>query len=51
MLNKLELIIGSKNAGNTSSMITNEGKSIIDNMLRRNILTDSEYKALKTKYF
>ena len=51
MLDKLELIIGSKNAGNNSTIMINEGRSIIDALLKGNVINKTEHEQMFKKYF
>lgn len=51
MIDKLELIIGSKNAGNNSTIMSNEGRMIIDTLLKGNVLTKTEHEQIFKKYF
>ena len=51
LLNKLELIIGSLNAGNTSIQMRNTGVSILDTLLRMATINRSQYNKLYNQYF
>ena len=51
LLNKLELIIGSLNAGNTSIQMRNTGVDILDTLLKMATINRSQYKKLYNQYF
>ena len=51
LLNKLELIIGSLNAGNTSIQMRNIGVNILDTLLKMATINRSQYKKLYNQYF
>ena len=51
LLNKLELIIGSLNAGNTSIQMRNTGVNILDTLLKMATINRSQYNKLYKKYF
>ena len=51
LLNKLEIIIGSMKAGNTSNKIRNTGVSIIDTLLKTSTINKSQHEKLYKKYF
>ena len=51
LLNKLELIIGSLNAGNTSIQMRNTGVNILDTLLKMATINRSQYKKLYNQYF
>ena len=51
LLNKLELIIGSLNAGNTSIQMRNTGVYILDTLLKMATINRSQYKKLYNQYF
>jgi hypothetical protein len=51
ILDRLELIIGSINSGNTSIAMKNEGVELIDMLLGTKDLSQSEHKTLYDKYF
>ena len=46
LLNKLELIIGSLNAGNTSIQVRNTGVNILDTLLKMATINRSQYKKI-----
>ena len=51
MLKKLELIIGSKVAGNNSIELRNTGVALLDILLRNSILNRSQYNKIYNNYF
>ena len=51
MLKKLELIIGSKVAGNNSIELRNTGVALLDILLRNSILNRSQYNKIYKNYF
>ena len=51
LLNKLELIIGSLNAGNTSIQMRNTGVNILDTLLKMATINRSQYNKLYNQYF
>ena len=51
MMKKLELIIGSKVAGNNSIELRNTGVALLDILLRNSILNKSQYSKIYKKYF
>ena len=51
LLNKLTLIIGEMEAGNTSIEMRNMGVSILDTLLRTKAMNKGQYKKLVKKYF
>ena len=51
LLKKLELIIGSLNAGNTSIQMRNTGVNILDTLLRMATINRSQYNKLYNQYF
>ena len=51
LVDKLELIIGSKNAGNTSREMLNEGVLIIDALLKHRKINKEDHKKLYNMYF
>ena len=51
LLKKLELIIGSLNAGNTSIQMRNTGVNILDTLLKMATINRSQYKKLYNQYF
>ena len=51
LVNKLELIIGSLNAGNTSIQMRNTGVNILDMLLKMTTVNRSQYKKLYNQYF
>ena len=51
LLNKLELIIGSLNAGNTSIQMRNTGVNILNILLRMTTINRSQYNKLYNQYF
>ena len=51
LLNKLELIIGSLNAGNTSIKMRNTGVNILNILLRMTTINRSQYNKLYNQYF
>jgi len=51
MLKKLELIIGSKVAGNNSIELRNTGVALLDILLRISILNKSQYNKIYKNYF
>ena len=51
LLNKLELIIGSLNSGNTSIQMRNTGVNILDTLLKMATINRSQYKKLYNQYF
>ena len=51
LVDKLELIIGSKNAGNTSREMLNEGVLIIDALLKHRKINKEDHKKLYNLYF
>ena len=51
MMKKLELIIGSKVAGNNSIELRNTGVALLDILLRNSILNRSQYNKIYKNYF
>ena len=51
LLNKLTLIIGEMEAGNTSIEMRNMGVSILDTLLRSKTMNKGQYQELVKKYF
>ena len=51
LLQKLTLIIGEMEAGNTSIQMRNTGQSILDTLLRTKAINKSQYQKLVKKYF
>ena len=51
LLNKLTLIIGEMEAGNTSVKMRNMGQTILDTLLRTKSINKSQYQKLVKKYF
>lgn len=51
LLKKLELIIGSINAGNTSVKMRNMGVAILDTLLKRSTINKQQYKQIYNLYF
>ena len=51
MLKKLELIIGSKVAGNNSIELRNTGVALLDILLKNSILNRSQYNKIYKNYF
>ena len=51
LLKKLELIIGSLNAGNTSIQMRNTGVNILDTLLRMATINRLQYNKLYNQYF
>ena len=51
LLKKLELIIGSKQAGNTSIQMRNTGVNILDTLLRMATINRLQYNKLYNQYF
>ena len=51
LLKKLELIIGSLNAGNTSIQMRNTGVNILDTLLRMATINRPQYNKLYNQYF
>ena len=51
LLNKLTLIIGEMEAGNTSVKMRNMGQTILDTLLRTKSINESQYQKLVKKYF
>ena len=51
LLKKLELIIGSLNAGNTSIQMRNTGVNILDTLLKMTTISRSQYNKLYNQYF
>ena len=51
LLNKLTLIIGEMEAGNTSVKMRNMGQTILDTLLRAKHINKSQYQKLFKKYF
>jgi len=51
LLEKLTLIIGEMEAGNTSIQMRNTGQSILDTLLRTKAINKSQYQKLVKKYF
>ena len=51
LLNKLTLIIGEMEAGNTSVKMRNMGQTILDTLLRAKHINKSQYQKLIKKYF
>ena len=51
LLNKLTLIIGEMEAGNTSIEMRNMGVSILDTLLRSKAMNKGQYQKLVKKYF
>ena len=51
VLQKLTLIIGEIEAGNTNIQMRNTGQSILDTLLRSKALNKSQYQKLAKKYF
>ena len=51
LLEKLTLIIGEMEAGNTSIQMRNTGQSILDALLRSKSINKGHYQKLVKKYF
>ena len=51
LLNKLTVIIGEMEAGNTSVKMRNMGQTILDTLLRTKSINKSQYQKLVKKYF
>ena len=51
LLEKLTLIIGEMEAGNTSVKMRNMGQTILDTLLRAKHINKSQYQKLLKKYF
>ena len=51
LINKLTLIIGEMEAGNTSIQMRNTGQSILDTLLKSKAINKSQYQKLVKKYF
>ena len=51
LLQKLTLIIGEMEAGNTSIQMRNTGQSILDTLLKSKAINKSQYQKLVKKYF
>ena len=51
LLEKLTLIIGEMEAGNTSVKMRNMGQTILDTLLRTKSINKSQYQKLVKKYF
>ena len=51
LLQKLTLIIGEMEAGNTSIQMRNTGQSILDTLLRTKAINKAQYQKLVKKYF
>ena len=51
LLQKLTLIIGVTEVGNTSIQMRNTGQSILDRLLRSKAINKSQYQKLVKKYF
>ena len=51
LINKLTLIIGEKEAGNTSIQMRNMGVSILDTLLKSKDINKGQYQKLVKKYF
>ena len=51
LLEKLTLIIGEMEAGNTSIQMRNTGQSILDTLLRTKAINKAQYQKLVKKYF
>ena len=50
-LKKLEIIIGSKNAGNTSVELRNMGVAILDMLLKMSVINKQQYNKLYKMHF
>ena len=51
LLEKLTLIIGEMEAGNTSIQMRNTGQSILDALLKSKSINEGQYQKLVKKYF
>ena len=51
LLKKLELIVGSKQAGNTSIELRNTGVNVLDTLLKLTTINRSQYNKLYNQYF
>lgn len=50
LIEKLDLLIGSKNAGNTSTQLKNDIAEIADKLHDNKVITQAEYKLIYNKY-
>ena len=51
LLDRLELLVSSIEAGNTSDEVVNEGMSILDTLLENRQITEEQHEGIYRKYF